>query len=121
MGAPLCASSSGLAANPSACACIVMPQLAACTAQGPLFGASVSFTLLLVGMALSSAGVCDIGVDSPSFSDSFIVSRAMWRCGRGVGGRGGRVQVAPAMGLSAACPPAIAWAATAVCAPVATS
>lgn len=41
--------------------------------QGPFLGGLASGALVLIGLLLSSLGVCDIGVDSPSFSDSFIV------------------------------------------------
>jgi len=42
--------------------------------QGPLLGSSISLGLLLVGFILSSIGVVDIGVDTPSFKDSLLVS-----------------------------------------------
>lgn len=42
--------------------------------QGPLAGATVSAGLLLLGLTLTSFGVTDVGVDTPAFKDSLLVS-----------------------------------------------
>ncbi|KAL6751736.1 hypothetical protein V8C86DRAFT_652543 [Haematococcus lacustris] len=44
--------------------------------KGPLLGSAVSVSLLLLGLLLSAMGFSDVGVDSPSFADSFLVAIA---------------------------------------------
>jgi len=48
--------------------------LLAFASEGPFLGAASSLFLVVVGLGLSAAGVCDIGVDSPSFADSFLIA-----------------------------------------------
>ncbi|WIA17696.1 hypothetical protein OEZ85_009213 [Tetradesmus obliquus] len=41
---------------------------------GPLWGSAASGALLLLGLALSSAGLGDVSIDSPGLADSFLVA-----------------------------------------------
>jgi len=49
------------------------PTLLDVAMAGPLWGSVASGSLMLAGLALTSAGLGDITIDSPALADSFIV------------------------------------------------